>query len=571
MKDKKTVIEFDNVTFKYLSQQEPTLRDVSFKIYEGEKVLILGASGSGKSTIGHLINGLIPSFYKGEITGDILIDREIIRDKTVAELSKKTGTVLQDTDGQFVALTVAEDIAFALENDCVEQDEMIRRVREIAGITDIAGALDSSPQNLSGGQKQRVSLSGVLVDNTPILLFDEPLANLDPATGKSAIAFIHDIQMKTNQTVVIIEHRLEDALYKRCDRIILIDGGRVVANTNPDELLAGTVLKECGIREPLYLTALRYAGVTITADMNPQNVEELDLSACTEKLKEWAVGNLPAARDIVTENVLEVKDVSFSYDTGREVVHGLSFELKKGEILSVVGKNGAGKSTVSKLLCGFETPSTGKILYRGRDISKDTIRERADYIGLVMQNPNHMISKQMIFDEIALGLVNRGVGSAEIKERTEAALKICGLYPFRNWPVQALSYGQKKRVTIASIIVLEPEILILDEPTAGQDYKHYTEFMEFILELNVKNGISVIIITHDMHLMLEYAHRTIVMSEGTKISDDLSGNILTDAEIIERANLKETSLFTLAKRCNLEKPREFVHSFINYDKEVGQR
>lgn len=571
MNNKKSIIEFKNVTFKYLSQQEPTLKDVSFKIFKGEKVLILGVSGSGKSTVGHLINGLIPAFYKGEVKGSIIIDGEDIKGKQVVELSKKIGTVLQDTDGQFVALTVAEDIAFALENDCVGQDEMTRRVAEIAGITDTACVLGHSPQNLSGGQKQRVSLSGVLIDNTPILLFDEPLANLDPATGKSAIAFIDDMQNRMNHTVIIIEHRLEDVLYRNVDRIILMNQGRVIQNAAPNELLSGTLLKEYGLREPLYLTALKYAGVEVAPEMNPQDINTMDLSKCAGKLIKWANGDFPQADAFKTENILEVNNLSFAYSKGRNAVSGLSFTLKKGEILSVVGKNGAGKSTVSKLLCGFEAPSGGKILYRGHDIASDTIKERANYIGLVMQNPNHMISKQLIFDEVALGLKNRGFTADEIKERAEAVLKVCGLYPFRNWPVQALSYGQKKRVTIASILVLQPEILILDEPTAGQDYRHYTDIMEFILNLNKTIGISIIIITHDMHLMLEYSNRCIVMLDGEKVADLEPYQVLTDTAIIEKANLKETSLFTLAKRCNVDKPKEFVNSFIKYERAAGRK
>ena len=236
-------------------------------------------------------------------------------------------------------------------------------------------------------------------------------------------------------------------------------------------------------------------------------------------------------------------------------------------MVSIVGKNGAGKSTISKLICGFYKPTCGRILFKNEDIAGQSIKERADKIGIVMQNPNQMISKAMIFDEVALGLKVRGIPEDEIKERVYNTLKICGLYEFRNWPISALSFGQKKRVTIASILVLNPEVIILDEPTAGQDFKHYTEIMEFLRELN-KSGVTIVMITHDMHLMLEYTNRAIVLSNGKKLAEDTAANILTNENIIKEANLKETSLYALAVKSGIEDPREFVRRFINYDRRI---
>lgn len=237
-------------------------------------------------------------------------------------------------------------------------------------------------------------------------------------------------------------------------------------------------------------------------------------------------------------------------------------------MVSIVGKNGAGKSTLSKLICGFEKNNQGKIIYHEKDITGDTIYQRAERIGMVMQNPNQMISKHMIYDEVALGLVMKGTYSEEeIRERVENTLKICGLYPFRNWPISALSFGQKKRVTIASILVLKPEIIILDEPTAGQDFYHYTEMMEFLADLNAQ-GITIMMITHDMHLMLEYTQRAIVIADGKVTADDSPINILTNEAIVAEANLKETSLFDLAVLTGIEEPVEFVSRFIAFDREV---
>ena len=562
------IIEFKDYTFKYRSQSEPTLRDIDLKVYPGEKVLIVGPSGSGKSTLVHCINGMVPFSFSGESSGTLTVGGKDPAKTGIFGMSKIVGTVLQDTDGQFIGLTVAEDVAFALENDCVAQDEMFRLVDEVAEVVDIKALLDHAPTELSGGQKQRVSMAGVLVDDVDVLLFDEPLANLDPATGKRAIELIDRICRERDKTVIIIEHRLEDVLYRDVDRIVVIGDGRVAADMTPDELLASDILEREGIREPLYVTALKHAGCQLKAQDHLQHVETMELAPYREQVRAWFEEvKLPGTR--VRKNAaLEVLDLDFSYITGNPVLSNIDFRIEKGEMLAIVGKNGAGKSTLSNLICGFIDPDKGRILLNESDISSKSIKERGEVIGLVMQNPNQMISKPMIFDEVALGLRVRGVPEEEVKERVNEKLKICGLYPFRNWPVSALSFGQKKRVTIASILVMNPEILILDEPTAGQDYRHYTEIMEFLKELNETLGITIIMITHDMHLMLEYTDRAIVIADGQLIADDTPANVLTNEAVADRAYLKKTSLYDLALRCGIEDAPGFVERFIHYERQV---
>lgn len=566
---KKPVIEFKDFSFQYRVQAKPTLNNINLTIYEGEKVLIVGPSGSGKSTISNCINGLVPFLYEGDISGSLKINGKETRDMSIAEISNSVGTVLQDPDSQFIGLTVAEDIAFKLENNCVDVDIMKEKVTIVSKIVGIDTHLDSSPQRLSGGQKQRVSLAGVMVDEVNILLFDEPLASLDPATGKNAIDLIDKIKNDSNKTIVIIEHRLEDVLYRNVDRVIVVNNGEIVKDTMPGELLATEILKECGIREPLYITALKYAGCKLDEDMNLENIDEINLNSLSGALKSWADGVVnEEVKEFVTP-LLELKNVNFEYSKNKKVLKDVSFKINKGEMVSIVGRNGAGKSTISRLICGFYRPTSGEILFEGNNLKSSTIKERAEKIGLVMQNPNQMISKTMIFDEVALGLQIRGISEDETKRRVYEALQICGLYEFRNWPISALSFGQKKRVTIASILVLNPELIILDEPTAGQDFKHYTEIMEFLKELN-KKGVTIVMITHDMHLMLEYTDRSIVLSDGEKIAEDKAFRILTDNEVIERANLKETSLYQLALKANLANPREFVNKFIDYDRRTRE-
>ena len=566
---KKPVIEFKDFSFQYFSQAEPTLHDINLTIYEGEKVLIVGPSGSGKSTLGHCINGLIPFAYKGTMEGSVIVDGLDTQKASLFELSKKIGTVLQDSDGQFVGLTVGEDIAFSLENDCVSQEEMKETVQKVADIVDMGALLKSSPYELSGGQKQRVAFAGVMVGDVQALLFDEPLANLDPATGKTAIDLIDRIQKQYNKTVVIIEHRLEDVLYRHVDRIIVVSDGRIVADMTPDSLIAAGILPKLGIREPLYATALKYAGVEITEDMGAGRQETLKLDMVKDQLVAWNAAQKPAAQKEEKPPILEVKNLHFQYNRKRKILKDINFTIREGEMVSIVGTNGAGKSTLAKVICGFVTESEGEILFKGESLKEQTIKERSQKIGYVMQNPNQMICKSMIFDEVALGLRLRGVDEATVTEKVEHALKICGLYPFRKWPISALSFGQKKRVTIASILVMEPQILILDEPTAGQDYHHYTEIMEFLKSLN-DQGVTIIMITHDMHLMLEYTPHAIVISDGRKIGDSTAVRILTNAEIAASANLKLTSLYDLAVSCGIEDAENFVQHFIDYEREVAR-
>ena len=547
-------ISFNQFTFQYDAQAEATLKDISFDIAKGEKVLILGPSGSGKSTLAQCLNGIIPNIHKGQAQGQVRIDGQDIFKQSIYDKSQLVSTVLQDPDGQFIGLTVAEDLAFALENDCADQSEMKDKVALWAERLDLTSLLNHRPQDLSGGQKQRVSLAGVLIDESPILLFDEPLANLDPKSGQETIDLIDKIHKEVGATTIIIEHRLEDVLYRPVDRILLVNEGELLFNGSPDELLSSKLLLENGIREPLYVTVLRQLGFDTRSAQNLSQLDALDLSdlALPDRI-------LKDKRDSLSDSILKVEGLSVSYGDNPAIIEDLSFSLKKGERLAIVGKNGAGKSTLAKALCGF-VPSQGKLTYEGQDISQDSIAERSERIGFVLQNPNQMISQTMIFDEVALGLRLRGIEEAEVEERVHEVLKTCGLYSFRKWPISALSFGQKKRVTIASILVLKPEIIILDEPTAGQDYKTYTDIMNFLDSLQ-KQGHTIVMITHDMQLMLEYSDRCLVVVEGKIIADDKPVTILNQKDLLESANLKQTSLYTLGQKLSSD-PVEVTQYYI---------
>ena len=561
------MISFKNFSFKYNNVVDKTLKNIDLTINKGEKVLIVGPSGSGKSTLSHCINGLIPFSYNGEIEGELIIDNIKPYEESLSDVSKKVGTILQDQDSQFIGLSVGEDVAFNFENNAMPLNEMKVKVIDALELVNMVDFINHSPYELSGGQKQRVSLAGVLGSDAEVLLFDEPLASLDPATGESAIELIDKMQKQNNKTAIIIEHRLEDVLHCDVDRVIVMDKGEIIADTTIDEIIRKDILRKVGIREPLYLTALRYADCEINDTLKLKNIETLELGEYKEKLKDW-YENIEVYESDENQNpIIELDNINFSYNNEKQILKNVSFKINKGDMAAIVGRNGAGKSTISKLVCGFYKPTSGRILFDGKDMVDYTIKERLEKIGFVMQNPNQMISKTMVYDEVAFGLKIRGLSDSEIKERVYETLRICGLYGYRNWPISALSFGQKKRVTIASILVLNPDMIILDEPTAGQDFKHYTEIMEFLVDLN-KKGVTILMVTHDMHLMLEYTNKVIVLSEGEKIADNIPAYILTNKEIIEKANLKETSLHQLALKCDIEDTTKFVNKFIDYDRRV---
>ena len=552
---KEAMIELKDFSFQYKAQSEPTLKNLNLTIYKGEKVLIVGPSGSGKSTIGQCLNGIIPNIYKGTSSGQFLIQGKEAFDLSIYEKSHLVSTVLQDTDGQFIGLSVAEDLAFALENDMVDLGTMKERVQSWAERLDLMKLLDHRPQDLSGGQKQRVSLAGVLIDESPILLFDEPLANLDPKSGQDIIDLIDQIHEEQGTTTIIIEHRLEDVLYRPVDRVILINQGQVLFNGSPDELLRTTLLAENGIREPLYLTTLRQLGQDISKLPHLDKVEKLPLGDVSV--------DIPTPhfeKGAEAETILELGHLNFAYREGQPILKDLSLTIPKGQRLAIVGKNGAGKSTLAKAICGF-IQTEGTYFSKGEDIKGDSVKERAERVGYVLQNPNQMISTNMIFDEVALGLRLRNVPEDQIESRVHQALKTCGLYEFRKWPISALSYGQKKRVTIASILVLGPDVLVLDEPTAGQDQRNYTEIMDFLDELHQK-GHTIVMITHDMQLMLDYSDRAVVVMDGQVLADLTPAELLTQPEILRRANLKETSIFALANRLGVD-PLALTQFYMN--------
>ncbi len=564
-------IEFSNFSFRYESLDKPTLKNINLRIEKGEKIVIIGPSGSGKSTLGQCLNGLIPHAIKGETSGQLTINGQDTAPFDMDQFTEQVGTVLQDTDSQFVGLSIGEDIAFALENQLMSNIDMYPLVKATAKMVDLEQMLDRSPHDLSGGQKQRVSLAGILVDDVDILLFDEPLAALDPKTGKKTIEIIDDLHRETGKTIIIIEHRLEDVLHRSVDRIILMESGEIIADTTPDEILASPLLEEYGIREPLYLSALKEAGCAIEGDAKPSSLSTLPLAQYQSAVSAWFEASKATNVEKQAETLLAVRNLTYSYDGEKNALEDVSFDVKRGEFVSVLGKNGSGKSTITKLVMGVIEPDQGSMILNDQNLNELTIFERSQKVGVVMQNPNHMISHHMIFDEVAFGLRNRGVEEKQVEAKVLEVLELCGLSKYRHWPIEALSYGQKKRVTIASILALEPELLILDEPTAGQDYRNYTSMLSFIEKLNRELGITVMIISHDMHLVLEYTTRSIVIADSKLIADAPMTEVFSSPALLDQANLATTSLYELATELGIENTNDFMQHFIDVEKARQER
>jgi energy-coupling factor transport system ATP-binding protein len=574
---KKSVIEFEGFGFRYKAQSVPSLHNIDLTIYEGEKVLILGSSGSGKTTLANCVNGLIPFSYSGEIAGSCKIKGRETRELSVFGLSRDVGTVLQDSDAQFVGLSVGEDMAFLMENDCVPREKMRRKVVENSRIVGMEAFLTALPFHLSGGQKQKAALGGILGEDTHILIFDEPLASLDPKTGTAAIDLIDRIVKSQACTALVIEHRLEDVLFRPVDRVILMDKGEIVADMGPDALLRSGLLGKYGIREPLYVTAMKYAGCDLARIPDLSDSGRLETGGENrEKLRAFFARETSPRLPPAGDEIIRVEGVSYAYDEGglHPAIQDASFSLRKGERVAFIGRNGAGKSTMAKLLCGICRPASGTIRLNGKDSRSLTVREIGGLIGYVMQDPNQMLVKDTIKDEVELALRLRKEGEERIREMTKTALETCDLYRMRNWPVDAVSYGQKKRITIASALAAGPEVLILDEPTAGQDYRHYTEILSFINRLNREYGKTIIFITHDIHLAIESTDRAVVFGDegkgGVILADGDIFAILSDSRIVEAANLKPTSLHTLAENLGMD-AEPCIRGYINYERELKSR
>ncbi|KPL82607.1 hypothetical protein SE15_10875 [Thermanaerothrix daxensis] len=511
----------ENLTFRYRSRHEPAIRNINLKVQPGQVVLIAGASGCGKTTLIRCINGLIPRSYKGELTGSIRIFGQDTQGLSLARISQMVGTVLQDPERQILGSRVINEVAFGLENLGLPREEILQRSQEALERLKIAHLRDRETFSLSGGEKQKVALAGVLAMRPGILLLDEPLASLDPASAQDALQMIRQLADE-GMSVILIEHRVEDVLAIHPERVLFMSDGEIKFDGTAEQLADYVDYREVKLPAPMIL----------------------NLAARAEPPSEphW----LPSGREGPREPLVEFQGVHFGYENGTEILHGVDLTIYRGDIIAVLGPNGAGKTTLIKHAIGLLKPKQGRVLIRGRDTRHMSVAEIASTLGYVFQSPSHMLFAPTVYEELAFGPRNLNHDPETLRKEVMDAIEIVNLRGYEQIPPLSMSFGQQKRVSIAAILSMRSRILVMDEPTAGQDYKNYISFMDSILQM--PGFEAILFITHDVDVAIRYANRVLLVNDGQVVADGAPEEVLSDLERLEACRLVPTSLL----RLNLE-------------------
>lgn len=509
-----SLLVIDNVSFRYREREELAIKDISLHLEAGEVLLIAGASGCGKTTLARVINGLIPRSYKGELTGQVLIHGQDTTGMSLAKISQNVGTVLQDPERQILGTKVINEVAFGLENAGMSREEILTRAEGSMDYLRIADLRDRDTFNLSGGEKQKVALAGVLAMEPSLLLLDEPLASLDPASALDALGLMRELA-DAGIAVLIVEHRVEDVLKISPDRMLFMVDGEVVYEGSTAGVARSVDYHE--VKLPARIVMERAA-----EDPPPERIEFLP-------------GKVPG-----DEPLVRFKNVSFFYEEGRDVLQDINLTIDAGDIIAILGPNGAGKTTLVKHAIGLLKPKSGNVYVEGKDTRDLSVAEIASTLGYVFQSPSHMLFAPSVRDELTFGPSNLGHPSEEIEKEVQTSIDIMNLSGMEENPPLALSFGQQKRVSIAAILAMGSKILVMDEPTAGQDYKNYMGFMDSILQL--PSFESILFITHDVDLAVVYANRVILLNEGRLVGDGKPQEVLSDYGHLEKWRLVPTSL-----------------------------
>ncbi len=510
----------EDLTFRYRDRQTLAIRNLTFTVPEGEILLIAGASGCGKTTLVRAINGLIPRSYKGEMTGRVQVFGEETAHWKLSQISQKVGTVLQDPERQILGTKVLNEVAFGLENLGLPRDEIIDRVDEALATLGLQHLRDRETFNLSGGEKQKVALAGVLAMRPRILMLDEPLASLDPASARESLDIVRRLANE-GMTVLMVEHRVEDVLRIQPERVMFLTDGEI-----------------------RYLGAL--SGLSKVVNYHEVKLPAADIVArAKEDPPPPALDILPGVSrfDAGTEPLVRFEKVGFGYDPEAEVLHSIDLDIRRGDVIAVLGANGAGKTTLVKHAIGLLKPKSGRVLVGGRDTKDMSVAEIASTLGYVFQSPSHMLFAPTVYEELAFGPTNLKHPKDEIEKEVKEALTIVNLVDREQEPPLALSFGQQKRVSIAAILAMRSRILVMDEPTAGQDYQNYISFMDSILQM--PGFEAVMFITHDVDLAVIYANRVLLVSDGRLVADGSPPEVLRDFDRLEACRLVPSSLLAL--------------------------
>jgi len=506
-----------DLSFRYRERDESAIRNVSFAVEAGKILLVAGASGCGKTTLIRCINGLIPRSYKGELSGRVQLQGQDMAGMPLARISQVVGTVLQDPERQILGAHVFTEVAFGLENLGVPREEIVRRVDETLEYLGIAHLKNRETFYLSGGEKQKVAVAGTMVMQPAILLLDEPLASLDPASAEEALLLVRRLADE-GKTVVIIEHRVEDVLKINPEQALFMVEGEVRYFGPTAGLEAAVDYREVKLPARMILAKARHQPPSTYAPPS------LAMTARNQPL-------------------VEFRDVGFAYEPETPVLQNINLSIQAGDVIAVLGPNGAGKTTLVKHAIGLLKPKQGQVLLEGVDTHQLSVAQIAHTIGYVFQSPSHMLFAPNVREELAFGPKNLGFDQPSIERNVTEALDILNLKGLEGYPPLGLSFGQQKRVSIGAILAMRSSVLVMDEPTAGQDYKNYMAFMNAILGL--PNFAAILFITHDLDLAVCYANRVILVHEGTIAADGPPAQVLADFERLRRCRVLPTSLLAL--------------------------
>lgn len=504
----------ENLSFRYRSRSELAIHNISLEVQPGQVVMIAGASGCGKTTLARCINGLIPRSYKGELSGRILMQGQEIEKLSLSRISQMVGTVLQDPERQILGTRVLFEIAFGLENLGFSRPEIIQRVEEALARLKISHLKDRETFNLSGGEKQKVALAGVLAMHPSILLLDEPLASLDPASAQETLETVRGLADE-GMTVLMVEHRVEDVLRIHPERVLYMKEGEIRFDGPPEQLDENVDYSE--VKLP----------VSVVLPLAVQRVPTQPIVPAT-------------IRQAQAAPLVQFENVSFGYDVERPVLQGVDLTIQRGDIIAVLGPNGAGKTTLVKHAIGLLKPKGGRVLVNGQDTHHLSVAEIASTLGYVFQSPSHMLFAPTMAEELAFGPKNLRHPPEQIQQEVQQAIETVHLQGYEQTPPLSMSFGQQKRVSIAAVLAMRSRILVMDEPTAGQDYKNYMNFMDAILQM--PGFEAIIFITHDVDLAVIYANRVLLVNGGRLVADGSPAEVLGDMGRLHANRLVPTSL-----------------------------
>lgn len=551
-------INLSGLHFTYRHTESPALAGIDLQVGSGEVVVIVGPSGAGKSTLCYTLNGLIPKFQRGDMTGTVTILGQPAADQKVNALASQVGLVFQDFESQLFATNVELEVAFAPENMAVDRTEIARRVAECLATVGLTGLEHREPATLSGGQKQRLAIASVLSLEPRIVVMDEPTTDLDPL-GKEGVFTVARRLRERGLTLVIAEHETEEAAV--ADRVVVLNEGRIVAQGAPDEVLTRPDwLESIGV-QPLGATQLT-AEFGLPPALTVEAATE-SLSAAGYRVDPGAYMQLLAGtEEPAGEPVVEIRDLEHRYSNGLVALEGASLTIRRGEFVALLGQNGCGKTTLVKHLNGLLMPTSGEVRILGTPTTGQTVLQLGRTVGYVFQNPDHQIFAETVYEEVAFGPRNHGLSGDEVKVRVKEALAAVGLEGREEEDPFSMTKGERQRVAVASILATRPQVIILDEPTTGLDYREQRNMMELVKRLN-EAGHTILCVTHTMWVVAEYARRTVVLKNGCIWMDGPTREIMAREAELTAASLKPPQLVRVSNRLggtllNLEECRRAI-------------